>query len=64
MRMNNNNQNNERIIRQQFGEARLRSRGVDTLKGIGAFATLGGALLWGIAVAIEQVATFIKQAKK
>lgn len=58
---NNSNHNSEKIYRQQFGDPRIKSRGVDTLKAVGGFAALGGALLWGVATVIEQVVTFTKQ---
>ena len=64
MRNNEVIRNNERIINQQFGNKNtLRSRGVNALKGCGSFLALGGAILFGIGVTIEQAVQFIKQTK-
>lgn len=55
--------NNERVINRHYNNDRIKSKGIETLKGTGTFLALGGAILYGIGMAIEQAATFIKQIK-
>ena len=63
MAVNDVIRNNERVINRHYNNDRIRSRGVETLKENGTFLALGGAILLGIGVAIEQVSIFIKQIK-
>ena len=56
--------NNERIVNRRYNNDRLRSKGIETLKGTGTFLALAGAIVYGAGEIIERILTFGKQIKQ